>query len=101
MNAIEFSKDIPADKLAEIFKDFFDQHMLAYSILKDVEFIQINNISYSEASIMYSVRLLNTENKDKLVSSLQSNSASLLIYGKRYTPEIYLNGDLLCITIKK
>lgn len=101
MNALEFSHDVPANKLAEIFKDYFDQHMFVYGMLKNIEFAGINDVAYDKASIMYSVRLLDTENKDKLLKDLNSAAAHLVIYGKTYTPEIYLNGDLLCITIKK
>ena len=74
MNNTEFVKGVPAETLAVIFKDFFDQHMFAYAMMKDIE---------------------------KLLENLNSSVSSLIIYGKQYDPEIYLNGDLLCITIKK
>lgn len=101
MNTLEFAKDIPAEKLAEIFRDYFEQHMFAYNLLRGVNFVSLNNVSFDKASIIYSVKVLNNEDKDKLVNNLISKSGSLNIYGKLYTPEIYLNGDLLCITIKK
>jgi len=101
VNTLEFTKDVPAEQLAVIFKEFFEQHMFAYMLLKGVEFVKINSISINAASIMYSVKVLKDEDKDKLVHNLTSHAASLNIYGKYYTPEIYLNGDLLCITIKK
>jgi hypothetical protein len=100
MNTIEFVKDIPASTVAAVFKDYFEQHMLVYDLLKGVDFVSLNDISINEASIMYSIKL-NDENKDRLIKRFQSASASLMIYGKTYTPEIFLNGDLLCITIKK
>ena len=44
MNMVEFSNQIPSDQLIEIFKDFFEQHILAYDMLKGVEFVKVNNI---------------------------------------------------------
>lgn len=100
MNTIEFAKDIPASQLAAIFKDYFEQHMLVYDMLRGVQFASINDITMDKASIIYSVKLDN-ENREGLIRRLQSQCSSLVIYGHTYTPEIYLNGDLLCITIKK
>ena len=99
MNMVEFSNQIPSDQLIEIFKDFFEQHILAYDMLKGVEFVKVNNITINKSSIMYSVKLLNDEDKEKLVNQL--NNLPLTIYGKTYTPSVFLNGDLLCITINK
>ena len=48
---------------------------------------------------MYSVKLLEDEDKEKLAKSI--NNLPLNIYGKTYYPSAYLNGDLLCITINK
>jgi hypothetical protein len=100
MNTVDFVKDIPADQIASIFKDYFEQHMLVYDMLRGVNFISLNSITFDKASIIYSVTL-GDENKEKLVERLRSECGSLVIYNKRFTPEIYLNGDLLCITIKK
>ena len=99
MNMVEFSNQIPSGQLIEIFKDFFEQHILAYDMLKGVEFVKVNNITINKSSIMYSVKLLNDEDKEKLVNQL--NNLPLTIYGKTYTPSVFLNGDLLCITIDK
>ena len=99
MNMVEFSNQIPSDQLIEIFKDFFEQHILPYDMLKGVEFVKVNNITINKSSIMYSVKLLNDEDKEKLVNQL--NNLPLTIYGKTYTPSVFLNGDLLCITIDK
>ena len=99
MNMVEFSNQIPSDQLIEIFKDFFEQHILAYDMLKGVEFVKVNNITINKSSIMYSVKLLNDEDKEKLVNQL--NNLPLTIYDKTYTPSVFLNGDLLCITIDK
>lgn len=101
MDTIEFSKGIPAEQLARIFKDYFEQHMMAYYILSGVDFVSINDINMDEASIMYSVKILDSEKKDQLLQTLRRSSANLNIYGRQYYPEIYMNGDLLCITIKK
>lgn len=100
MNAIEFTQNIPAEELAKIFKDYFEQHMIAYNMLRGVEFVKINEVNLDTASIMYSVRLLGSDDKEKLVKRLKL-AGSINMYGKVYTPELYLNGDLLCITIRK
>lgn len=101
MDNIEFVKNIPAEQLARIFKDFFEQHMVAYDLLKGVQFYSLNSVDINTASIMYSVKLMDTANKEKLVEHLSSRCGSLTMYGKTYSPEIFLNGDILCITIKK
>ena len=99
MNMVEFSNQIPSEQLIEIFKNFFEQHIAAYDILKDIEFIKINNKTIDKSSIMYSVKLLQDEDKEKLLRAL--NNLTLTVYGKTYKPSIFLNGDLLCITIDK
>ena len=101
MNTLEFSKEIPPEKLALIFKDFFEEHMAAYYMLAGVDFVSINEVSMDKASIIYSVKVLNPDQKEKLVENLQRNSTALNIYGHTIVPEIYLNGDLLCISITK
>ena len=99
MNMVEFSNQIPSDQLIEIFKDFFEQHIATYDLLKGIEFIKINNITIDKSSIMYSVKLLDDEDKEKIVRQL--NNLPLTVYGKTYAPSVFLNGDLLCITIDK
>ena len=99
MNMVEFSNQIPSDQLIEIFKDFFEQHIATYDLLKGIEFIKINNITIDKSSIMYSVKLLDDEDKEKIVRQL--NNLPLTVYGKTDTPSVFLNGDLLCITIDK
>lgn len=101
MNALEFVKDVPAEQLALIFKDYFEQHMFTYDLLRGIQFGGINSVNIDTASIMYSIKLIENEDKDVLVKHLKSKAGSLIIYGKHYTPEIYYSGDLLCITIKK
>ena len=99
MNMIQFSNQVPSDQLILIFKDFFEQHIAAYDLLKGIEFVRINEITMNKSSIMYSVKLLEDEDKEKLAKSI--NNLPLNIYGKTYYPSAYLNGDLLCITINK
>lgn len=99
MNMIQFSNQVPSDQLILIFKDFFEQHIAAYDLLKGIEFIRINEITMNKSSIMYSVKLLEDEDKEKLAKSI--NNLPLNVYGKTYCPSAYLNGDLLCITINK
>lgn len=101
MNTLDFSKNIPPGTLARIFKDYFEQHMAAYYMFKGVDFVSINSIDMDKASIMYSVKVLDTEQKDKLVENLQRRSGTINIYGKEIKPDVFLNGDLLCITIHK
>ena len=99
MNMVQFSNQVPSDQLMSIFKDFFEQHIVAYDLLKGIEFVRINEITMNKSSIMYSVKLLEYEDKEKLANSI--NNLPLNIYGKTYYPSAYLNGDLLCITINK
>ena len=101
MNTLEFVKNVPAEQLALIFKDYFEQHMFTYDLLRGIQFGGINSVDINTASIMYSVRLIGNEDRDTLIKHLNSKAGSLVIYGKHYVPEIYYNGDLLCITIKK
>lgn len=101
MDTLEFAKNIPAEKLAEIFKNYFEQHMAVYDILRGMEFISINSVTIDKASIIYSIKLLDEKDKDNLMHKLQVSSGLLNIYGKTYKPDIYINGDLLCITINK
>ncbi len=99
MDILEFSNEVPTEDLVAIFKDFFEQHILAYRLLSDVKFIKINNVTHDKSSIMYSVKLLKDEDKESIVNNL--NGIPFSIYGKEYTPNVFLNGDLLCITIEK
>lgn len=102
MDTIEFANNIPAEKLAEIFKDYFEQHMAVYDMTRGIEFVSINSVDINKASIMYSLKTINKEQRDNLYNKLNNNYAkSLTIYGKTYNPTIFMNGDLLCITINK
>ena len=101
MNSLEFSKNIPPEKLAQVFRDYFEQHMAAYYMLRGVDFVSINNIDMDKASIMYSVRVLDEDQKSKLVENLQKQCGTINIYGHTVTPDVFINGDLLCLTIRK
>ena len=57
MDTLEFIKDIPAEQLGCIFKNYFNQHMLAYDLLRGVEFVKLVNIDINTSSIIYSVKL--------------------------------------------
>ena len=69
MDSIEFSKQIPSEQLAIIFKDFFEQHMLIYDILRDIQFVTISEVSFDKSSIIYSVKLLSIDNISSTISS--------------------------------
>ena len=100
MDAIDFSKDIPPTQLAEIFRNYFEQHMAAYYILQGMQYGGLT-VNIDNASLIYSVRLISDEDKNKLLNHLQRHSTHLHIYGITIKPQIFINGDLLCITIKK
>ena len=101
MNTLEFTKNVPAERLAEVFKDYFEQHMAVYELIKGMEFLSINSITVDKASIMYSVKILDENERNNLLSKLQVTSGKLTIYNREYTPHIFMNGDILCITINK
>jgi len=101
MNSVEFSKNIPPEKLALIFKDYFEEHMAAYYMLKGVDFVSLNSVDINKASIIYSVRVLNEQQKESLVNNLRRTSTALNIYGHEIRPKVFLNGDLLCIEVEK
>lgn len=101
MNALEFTKNVPAERLAEVFKDYFEQHMAVYELIKGMEFLSINSINVDKASIMYSVKILDEKERNNLISKLQVTSGKLNIYSRDYAPHIFMNGDILCITISK
>lgn len=100
MDRLEFGKTISGEKLAEIFRNFFEQHMAVYELLKGIQFVSINVDINNKTSIMYSIKILNNEEKNILFNKLQVASGHLLIYEKSYNFNVFMNGDLLCITIK-
>ena len=75
--------------------------MLIYDILSDIQFVTISEVSFDKSSIIYSVKLLSEEDKGFVMRVLQNKNLSLTMYGKQYTPSVFMNGDLLCITINK
>lgn len=100
MDTINFSKDIPPEQLAEIFRNYFEQHMAAYYILQGMQYGGMK-VTIDKASLMYSVHLLSPDNKERIVENLQRQNTRLHLYGKVIEPYVFLNGDLLCITINK
>lgn len=97
MDLIEFSNMLPSNQLVTIFKKYFEQHMAAFGMLNGIQFGGIN-VTEDKSSIVYCVRLLNEEDKLKMVNHLSSSELSL--YGNMYKPNVYMNGDLLCISFK-
>lgn len=100
MNSLSIIKNVPANKIAVIFKDYFEQHMLVYDLLKGIEFVSIMDVSFDKASIIYHISL-NDEDKQKLMERINNNSIPLIIYNRSFTPKVFLNGDLLCLTLQK
>lgn len=100
MNAIEFSKNISPEKLATIFRDYFEQHMAAYSMLNGMEFVDLN-ADITKAQIVYSVKLLKPENLNRIIENLHRQSTRLVVYGMTIIPEVQVIGDQLYITIRK
>lgn len=101
MDTLEFAKNIPAQKLAEIFKNYFEQHMAVYDMLRGIQFISLNTVDINTASIIYSIKVLDDKTKEDLLHKLHNSSGLLNIYGRVYEPNVFMNGDLLCITINK
>lgn len=101
MDTIDFSKSIPPEQLASIFKDYFEQHMAAYFIAKGMGCGTVQTVDMDKASIIYNIHILSDTDKEKIKQYLESQSLKLYIYGKTLDPKAYINGDLLCITIKK
>lgn len=99
MNMIDFSHNIPSDQLLNIFKNFFEQHMVAYDLLKDIDLVNFK-VTEDVSSIFYSVKIMKESDKERIQNMICDN-ISVTVYGHTYTPSIYLNGDLLCITFKK
>ena len=96
---IDFSHNIPSDQLLNIFKNFFEQHMVAYDLLKDIDLVDFK-VGEDTSSIFYSVKIMKESDKER-IQNMICNNISITVYGNTYTPSIYLNGDLLCITFKK
>lgn len=101
MDMIEFSKCIPPDKLAMIFKDFFEEHIAAYYIFKGLNFIKLSQVDINKISIVYSAELMDDENKQKLVYQLQNQPLSVSVYGHVFIPSINIVDDIIYITINK
>ena len=57
MNMIDFSHNIPSDQLLNIFKNFFEQHMVAYDLLKDIDLVNFK-VTEDVSSIFYSVKIM-------------------------------------------
>ena len=99
MDTIEFSSNINAKTLALIFKSFFEQHMCAYYLLHGLTFINMN-ANIDRSSLIYSVKLLDPEHIDHIIDMIKRESSKLVYYGKTIVPEIYVNGDVLCLSFK-
>jgi hypothetical protein len=99
MNMVDFSHNIPSDQLLDIFKNFFEQHMVAYDLLKDIDLVDFK-VGKDSSSIFYSVKVMKESDKERIKNMIH-DSISITVYGHTYKPSIYLNGDLLCITFNK
>lgn len=101
MDSIEFAKGIPPETLAKIFKDWFEYHMAAYYISKGMPCGTIHNVDVSETNIIYNIHILNEEDKEEIERMLQEANTTVSYYGIDIKPNVFINGDLLCISIKK
>ena len=99
MDILEFSQNIPSDQLLNIFMNFFEQHMIAYELLRGINFVDFN-VSEDSSSLLYSVKVMDDKEKEIIKNTL-CNNVTITVYGDTYKPSIYLNGDLLCITFNK
>lgn len=101
MDTLEFAKAVPPQKLAEIFKHYFEEHMAVYYMLKGMSPINIQDVSMNSSSIIYSIHVLDEGDRQNLITRLHSQCGSLIMYGKTYTPSVRIENDLLYITISK
>lgn len=101
MDTLEFSSYLKPESLASIFKDYFEQHIAAYYMLRGLDFVSLNVSGLDAASIMYSVKLLKPEETNRIIEALNRESSNVIIYGIKIKPNIFVSGDLLCITLKK
>lgn len=99
MDTIEFSSNIDAKTLATIFKSFFEQHICAYYLLNGLNFINMN-ADIDRSSLIYSVKLLEPEHIDYIINMVKKESSKLTYYGKKIIPDVYVNGDILCLSFK-
>lgn len=97
MDFIEFSKTIPVSKLLDIFKNYFEEYAIVFNVLQDIEFEKINDIAVDKSSIVYSVRLKNEEDKQRLLETI--NDLNVEMYNRKFTIHIQIDGDLLYIYI--
>lgn len=100
MDTIEFSKNLPSEKLSTIFKDYFDQHMAAYCMLNGIQFGDLD-ASMDTACIVYSLKILDVNNLNRIITNLERWGASMMIYGISVSPKISVNGDCISIMIRK
>lgn len=98
MDFMEFSKTVPVDKLMDIFRNYFEEYIAAYNMLQGIRFIKINDINIDKSSIVYSVELMKEEDKQKLLE--YSSNLKINIYGKKFSPKVFIDGDLLYICIE-
>ena len=101
MDTLEFTKAIEPKEMANIFKNYFEQHMAAYYMLKGLDFVSITVSGVDKASILYSVKLLNPDQITRICDIMNNQSANLRVYNSVIKPKVFANGDLLCITLEK
>lgn len=115
MDSLEFSRYIDPKTLGYVYKNYFEQHMAAYYMIKGMkacEFVGVhipeidknNEYIYSDGQtsyIRYSLKLLDESEKQDVINMLNSRASEYSVYGVMVKPKVFINGDLLNIEIHK
>jgi len=106
-DVIHFTNNTDADieTKIKIFKNFFEQHMAAYYILRGMRSAGPIKIATKEeksvASLTYSVKPFDDCQKKQIFDNITNTKANVKIYGQPIKPKVFMSGDLLCLTIEK
>jgi len=116
MNSVEFSKRIDPKTLGYVYKNYFEQHMAAYYMLKGMKACELVSVRipeienkddgfiYSDGEksyIRYSLRMLDESDKEDILNMLNGKASEYSVYGVMVKPRVFVNGDLLNLEIHK